>query len=71
MQERARASFGASFYMFLSPWACPVYIGLARSAVCLTWGPHSGPWTFLRSIFSGFSLPGLLATAILDSFPLF
>ena len=22
--ERARASFGSSFYMFLSPWACPV-----------------------------------------------
>ena len=22
--ERARASFGSSFYMFLSPWACPM-----------------------------------------------
>ena len=42
-------------------------MGLARSAVC----PHSGPRAFLCSIFAGFSLPCLLATAILDSFSLF
>ena len=30
-----------------------------------------GPRTFLCSIFAGSSLPGLLATAILDSFSLF
>ena len=40
-------------------------------AVCFTWGPHSGPWTFLCSIFTGFSLLCLLATTILDSFFLF
>ena len=46
-------------------------LGLARSAVCSTWSLHSGPRTFLCSIFTGFSLPCLLATAILDSFSLF
>ena len=51
--------------------ACPMYIGLARNAVCSTSGPHSSPWSFLSSIFAGFSLPCLLATAILDSFFLF
>ena len=61
-------------FMFFSPhpWPAPCkLIGLARRAVCSTWGPHSGPWTFLCSIFVGFSLPCLLATAILDSFYLF
>ena len=32
-------------------------LGLARSAVCSTWSPHSGPWTFLWPsyvLFSGF-----------------
>ena len=56
------------FMCFSSPWACPMQLGLARSAVCSTWGPHSGPQTFLCSIFVGFSLPCLLATTILDSF---
>ena len=23
-RERERASFGSSFYMFISPWACPM-----------------------------------------------
>ena len=46
-------------------------IGPARSVVCFTWGPHSGPRTFFYSIFTGFSLPCLLATVILDSFSLF
>ena len=60
------------FTRFLSPpWACPVYYGLARSAACFTWAPHSSPLTFLCSIFTGFSLPCLLATAILHSFFLF
>ena len=45
--------------------------GPARSVVCFTWGLHSGPRTFFCSIFTGFSLPCLVATAILDSFPLF
>ena len=62
--------FGSSFYVdfFSSLRACSMYTGLARSAVCSTWGPHCGPQNFLCSIFSDFSLPWLLATAILDSF---
>ena len=68
---RERESFGSSLYMFLSPWACPMYIAPAKSVVCFTWGPHSGPRTFFCSIFEGFSLPCLLASAILDSCSLF
>ena len=46
------------FICFLSSlWACFLYMGLARRAVCFTRGSHSGPWTFLCSIFMGFSLP--------------
>ena len=68
-----KKSFGSSFY-FSSPWACPMQIGL-RQERCSTWSPHSGPRTFLwpsSVLFSqAFSLPCLLATAILDSFSLF
>ena len=42
-------------YAFFSPWACPMQTGLAKSALCSTWGPHSSPCTFLCSIFVGFS----------------
>ena len=62
---------GSSFYVFSSPWASPLWRGLARAAVCSTWGPHSSSWTFLCSIFVGCSLLCLLATTILDSFFLF
>ena len=57
-------------FIHLSPllWACPMQIGVTRRAVCFPWGPHSGPWIFLCSIFTGFSLLCLLATTILDSF---
>ena len=55
-------------FAFSCPWACPMQIGPARNVVCSTWAP---PGTFLCSIFGGFSLPCLLATAILDSFSLF
>ena len=55
----------------LLPLGLPYVNWLARSAVCFTSGPHSSPWTFLCFIFMGFSLPCLLATAILDSFFLF
>ena len=34
-RERARV-LGSCFYKFSSPWACPMQIGLARSAVCST-----------------------------------
>jgi len=70
-RERDNEHFGSSFYVSSSPWACPMQIGLSQSAVCSTWGLHPGPRTFLCSIFAGFSLPCLLATAILNSFSLF
>ena len=73
--ERDRKRFGSSFYDFSSPWACPMQIGLSQEC-CLSY-LRSSLWssdlllTFLCSIFTGFSLPCLLATAILDSFSLF
>ena len=48
--------------IFPPPGPALCKLGLARSAVCSTWGPHSGPRTFLYSIFQGSSLPCLLAT---------
>ena len=70
--ERERKRFGSSFYMFFPPPGPALCkLGLARSAVCSTRGLHSSPLTFLCSTFPGFSLPCLLATAILDSFSLF
>ena len=68
--ERDPQPFGSSFYMFFPPLGLPCVNWASQSAVCSTWGPHSGPQTFLCSIFVGFSLC-LLATAILDSFFLF
>ena len=75
-KRKERLNFGSSFYVFfffffLLPWACPMLVVLARKDVCFTWGSHSGPQTFLCSIFAGFSLLFLLATTILDSFFLF
>ena len=66
-RESERALWLLLLYVFSSLWACPMQTGPARSAVCSTWSPHSGPWTFLCFIFAGFFLPCLLATAILDS----
>ena len=62
-------------YVFSSTWACPMQIGLSQEC-CLFYLKSSLwssdlPLTFLCSIFAGFSLPCLLATAILDSFSLF
>ena len=72
-RERERESALAPPFMFFFPPPGPALckLGLARSAVCSTWSLHSGPWTFFCSFFTGFSLPCLLATAILDSFSLF
>ena len=71
-RETESKHFGSSFYMFFPPPGPALCkLGLARSAVCSTWGLHSDPGTFLCSIFAGFSLPCLLATAILNSFSLF
>ena len=52
---------------FILPLDLP-YVNWASQGYCLF---HSGPRTFLCSIFEGFSLPCLLATDILDSFFLF
>ena len=76
----------APFYMFkswtrLSDFTFTLYVYLSLGLSYVNWGSqecclfylrsHSGPRTFFCSIFSGFSLLCLLATAILDSFSLF
>ena len=65
MEERAstreRETFGSFLYVFPSPWACPMQIGLARSAVLpevLT--PVLGssfdlPLFYFRGLFSSLS----------------
>ena len=35
-RERERALWLLFLYVFASPWACPMQIGLARSAACST-----------------------------------
>ena len=72
-RERARETFGSSFYVFfLPPRPALCKLGLVRSAVLpevLT--PVLGPSFDLPLFyFAGFSLPCLLAIAILDSFSL-
>ena len=42
------------WFFFFLPWACPMSIGLARSAVCPSWGPHSSPQTFLVLFLQAF-----------------
>ena len=69
--ERKNALWLLLLYVFSSPGPALCKLGLARSAVCSTWGPHSSPQIFFFSILVVFSLPCLLATAILDSFSLF
>ena len=58
-EEKPKAQFWLLFlYVFFStPWTSPMETGLARSAVCFTSGPHSGPQTFLCSILAGFFPP--------------
>ena len=73
-REREKAPW-LLLYIFSSTWACPVQIGLSQEC-CLFYLKSSLwfldlPLTFLCSIFVGFPLPCLLATAILDSFSLF
>ena len=75
-EKEERERFGSSFYVFFSStWACPMQIGLSQEC-CLFFlrsslQPSDLPLTFLCSVFPGFSLSCLLATAILDSFSLF
>ena len=64
-RESVRKRFGSSFCMFFfSTWACPMQIGLSQECClfCLF---------CLKSSLWSSDLPCLLATAILDSFPLF
>ena len=71
-REREKALWLLFLCFFLPPGPALCKLGLVITAVLpevLT--PVLGPWTFLCSIFVGFSLPCLLATAILDSFSLF
>ena len=72
-KEREKALWLLLLYVFSSTWAFPMQIGLNQEC-CLFYLKSSLwssdlPLTFLCSIFTGFSLPCLLATAILDSFP--
>ena len=76
MKRRERERPLALRLLFLhvfSPPPRPVLckLGLARSAVCSTWGSHSSPWNFLCSIFTSFPLPCLLTNTFLNSFFLF
>ena len=70
-EREGESPLAPPFMFFPPPGPALSKLGLARSAVCSTWSLHSGPRTFLCSIFAGFSLPCLLATTILDSFSLF
>ena len=74
-REREKVLWLLLLYVFSSTWACPMQIGLSQEC-CLFYLKSSLwssdlPLTFLCSLFVGFSLPCLLATAILDSFSLF
>ena len=62
-RESERASFGSSFYMFFL--FCFVFV----QPGVFTWGPHSGPRTFLCSVFLGLSLLCLLAPPFWTPFP--
>jgi len=60
-QREERGSILASlficfFFFSSSLWTYPMQIGLARRAFCFSWGSHSGPHTFLCSMFAGFFL---------------
>ena len=60
-KEKREAQFWLLFlYVFFffpsSLWTCPMQTGLARRAFCFSWGSHSGPHTFLCSMFAGFFL---------------
>ena len=70
-KEREKALWRLLLYVFSSPWACPVQIGLSQE--CCLFYLKSSLWSsdLLLFYFVGFSLPCLLATAILDSFCLF
>ena len=73
MKRTPRLNFSSSFYIYIyfffsSPCAYSMSTGLARKAICFTWGSHSGTRTFLCSIFMGISLLCFLATSIRTPF---
>ena len=72
-RNREKALWLLLLYVFSSTWACPMQIGLSQEC-CLFYLKSSLwsldlPLTLLSSIFAGFSLPFLLATAIWTPFP--
>ena len=73
-RESERALWLLFLYAFFFPLGLP-YVNWAQSGVLFylksSLRSSDLPLTFLCSIFAGFSLPCLLATAILDSFSLF
>ena len=42
-REEERARFGSSFYVFVSPWACPMQIGLSQE--CCSFYLKSSLWS--------------------------
>ena len=70
-KEREKVLWLLLLYVFPSTWSCPMQIGLSQE--CCFFYLKSSLWSsdLLCPIFTGFSLPCLLATAILDSFSLF
>ena len=71
-KEKPEAQFWFPFYMFFLLPLNLSYVNWASQEGCLFHMRFSiGPWTFLCSIFEGFSLLCLLATTILGSFFLF
>ena len=71
VREREIEPVGSSFYVFFLPLGLP-YVNWASQEYCLFYLRSSlwssdHPLTFLCSVFTGFSLPCLLATAILYS----
>ena len=69
-QKRPEEGFGYSFYMFLSLGLS--YVNWADQVCCLFYLRFSLRYSDLPLFyFLRFSLPGLLATTILDSLPLF
>ena len=70
-REREKVVWLLLLYFFPPPGPAICKLCLAKSAACSIWSLHSGSRIFFCSIFAGFSLPCLLATAILDSFSLF
>ena len=71
-EEKPQLNFGSSFCIFFFLPLSLLYVIWASQEGCLfSWGSHSGPRTFLCSIFGSFSLLCLSVFTILDSFFLF